>query len=308
MSRATAVSVCGPLLAPVVFQANEYGDAPVTSAPRFAPSSLNCTPATATLSLAVAVIVTVPVAVLPAVGAVIATVGGVVSLLTVTVTPALVVVRLEVSRATAVSVWEPLVAPVVFQVSEYGDVPVTSAPRFAPSSLNCTPATATLSAAVAVTVTEPLTVAPAAGAVRLTVGGVVSTTLLTVTGTPALVVVRFAPSRATAVRVCGPFTAPVVFQVTENGDVPVASAPRLTPSSLNCTPATLRLSLAVAVTVTIPLTVAFGAGPVIVTAGGVVSTVTETGALVVVRFTRSRATAVSVCGPFVTPAVFHTNE
>ena len=51
---------------------------------------------------------------------------------------------------------------------------VSSAPRFAPSSLNCTPATLTLSDAVAVTVTVPETVAPAAGAVIETVGGVVS--------------------------------------------------------------------------------------------------------------------------------------
>ena len=43
-----------------------------------------------------------------------------------------------------------------------------------------------------------------------------------------------------------------------------------------------------------PLTVALGAGPVTATVGGVVSTVTATPALVVVRFARSRATAVSV--------------
>ena len=40
--------------------------------------------------------------------------------------------------------------------------------------MNCTPATPTLSEALAVTVTVPDTVAPAAGAVRLTVGAVVS--------------------------------------------------------------------------------------------------------------------------------------
>src|SRR5438445_13893084 len=51
---------------------------------------------------------------------------------------------------------------------------VTSAPRFAPSSLNCTPTTPTLSVALAETVTVPATVAPSAGAVIETVGGVVS--------------------------------------------------------------------------------------------------------------------------------------
>src|SRR2546426_4939427 len=62
---------------------------------------------------------------------------------------------------------------VVFQEREYGAV-VTSAPRFAPSSLNCTPTTPTLSVAVAETVIVPEMVAPADGAVSATVGGVVS--------------------------------------------------------------------------------------------------------------------------------------
>ena len=51
---------------------------------------------------------------------------------------------------------------------------MSSAPRLLPSSLNWTPSTATLSDASAVTVTGPETVAPAAGAVIDTVGGVVS--------------------------------------------------------------------------------------------------------------------------------------
>ena len=50
----------------------------------------------------------------------------------------------------------------------------SSAPRGAPSSRNCTPATATLSDAVADTVTVPETVLPVAGAVTATVGAVVS--------------------------------------------------------------------------------------------------------------------------------------
>src|SRR2546428_48641 len=63
-----------------------------------------------------------------------------------------------------------LLAPVVSHEIEYGD-PVSSAPRFTPSSWNWTPTTPTLSLAVAVTVVEPVTVAPATGAVTETVGG-----------------------------------------------------------------------------------------------------------------------------------------
>ena len=56
----------------------------------------------------------------------------------------------------------------------YGET-VSSAPRFTPSSLNCTPTTPTLSLAVALTATvAPDTVDPPAGAVIATVGGVVS--------------------------------------------------------------------------------------------------------------------------------------
>src|SRR2546427_2473565 len=68
------------------------------------------------------------------------------------------------SRAMAVKLWEPLATRVVFHEREYGAA-VTSAPRFAPSSLNCTPTTPTLSVALAETVTVPETVAPATGAV-----------------------------------------------------------------------------------------------------------------------------------------------
>src|SRR3989442_10089013 len=70
---------------------------------------------------------------------------------TVTVTAADVVTLPAASRATAVRVWAPLVAVVVAQETEYGAV-VASAPRVAPSSLNCTPTTPTLSLALAETV------------------------------------------------------------------------------------------------------------------------------------------------------------
>ena len=74
-SRATAVRVWAPLATVVVSHANEYG-ALVRSAPRFPPSSWNWTPTTPTLSAAVADVVTVPVTVVPEIGAVIDAVGG----------------------------------------------------------------------------------------------------------------------------------------------------------------------------------------------------------------------------------------
>ncbi len=75
------------------------------------------------------------------------------------------------------------------QLTLNGEV-VSSAPRLAPSSLNCTPVTPMLSAAVAVTATLPATVALLAGAVTDTVGTVVSgvarRTILACDGTPSL--------------------------------------------------------------------------------------------------------------------------
>src|SRR5207249_5184679 len=121
-------------------------------------------------------------------------VGGVLS--TVTLTAAAVAVFPAASRATAVKLWFPLEAKMLFHETEYGAA-VTSAPRLAPSSLNCTPRTPTLSVALAETVIGPATEAPARGAVSETVGGALST----VTVTPAAVAVLPAASRATAVRV-----------------------------------------------------------------------------------------------------------
>ena len=65
----------------------------------------------------------------------------------------------------------------VFHAMAHGAA-VFSAPRLAPSSLNCTPTTATSSDALAETLTEePETVAPLAGAVIATTGAVASVTL-----------------------------------------------------------------------------------------------------------------------------------
>src|SRR6266571_327993 len=138
-SRAVAASVCEPFAILVVSRATEYGAA-VSSAPSTAPSNRNCTPATPTLSEASALTLIVPDTVAPFAGAVIDTVGGVVSLNTVTVTELEVYWRPSRSLATAVKVCEPLLAAVVSHETEYGAL-VSSAPRLAPSSLNWTPAT-----------------------------------------------------------------------------------------------------------------------------------------------------------------------
>src|SRR5688572_13206148 len=169
-SRATAVRVCDPFVVLLVFQGAEYG-AVVTSVPAL-PSRKNCTPATAVSSSALALTVIVPDTVSPEAGELMLTVGGVLSLATVTVTGAEVVRLPAASRATAVRVCEPLVVVLVFHGAEYGAV-VTSVPAL-PSRKNCTPTTATLSAGLVVTVIVPETVAPLLGEVTATVGDVVS--------------------------------------------------------------------------------------------------------------------------------------
>ena len=93
-----------------------------------------------------------------------------------------------------------------------------------------------------------------------------------VTLTAAAVAWLPAASRATAVSVCVPMPVVAVFQETAYGAA-VTSAPRLTPSSLNCTPVTPTLSEAVAETVTAPLSAAPVAGAVMTTVGGTESIV-----------------------------------
>src|SRR5438876_10523816 len=93
---------------------------------------------TPTLSAAEAVIVTTPDTVCPAVGEEMATVGGVVSFVTVTVTGALEPMLPAASKACAVRVCDPLVGVVVFELIEYGGV-VTAAPRLAPSMSELNP-------------------------------------------------------------------------------------------------------------------------------------------------------------------------
>src|SRR5258706_11846751 len=131
----------------------------VTSAPRLAPSSLSCTPATPTLSVAFAVTVTVAETFAPPAGAMMDTDGGVASFDTVTVTTADVVTLPAASRATAIRAWLPLAVPGGFQGAGEGEGG-SSAPRLAPSSLDCTPPPPTLSVAVAVSVVGPAPLAP----------------------------------------------------------------------------------------------------------------------------------------------------
>jgi hypothetical protein len=86
----------------------------------------------------------------------------------------------DVSRATATIDLEPLEVAVLSHVIEYGDE-VSSEPMMAPFTLKVTPATATLSEAVAVSATFELeTVLPFEGAVTETVGAVVSGTVAVV--------------------------------------------------------------------------------------------------------------------------------
>src|SRR3989344_4574847 len=99
---------------------------------------------------------------------------------TVTLLPAVEAVFPAASFATALMLCVPLVAVVESHAIEYGAV-VSSTPTLAPSTLNCTPATPLTcpepvegSDALADRVMVPETVAPSAGAVRETVGFVVS--------------------------------------------------------------------------------------------------------------------------------------
>jgi hypothetical protein len=149
--------------------------------------------------VALAVTIAVPDTVAPPAGAVIDTTGGATALLTVTVSPALVVLTPAVSFAMAFSVCEPLELFAVSQLYVYGAT-VIGLPTLAPSSWNCTLATPMLLVALAVTVAVPDTVAPLAGAVIDTTGGAVLE-LFTTNGTPALDAVLPAPSVALAVRV-----------------------------------------------------------------------------------------------------------
>src|SRR5664280_2403295 len=78
-----------------------------------------------------------------------------------------------VSVATARRLWTPLPKPAVFR-KELNGGGADGDPTVAPSSLNETVATATLSVALAAILTTPLRVLPLVGCVIVTVGGWVS--------------------------------------------------------------------------------------------------------------------------------------
>jgi hypothetical protein len=126
------------------------------------------------LSLAFAETVIVPESVEPLAGAVIETVGGVVSteFCTTTEMEELLPTLPFASVALARRVWVPFADFVVSQTYLYGEA-VNGLPTAAPSSWNCTLVTLTLSATAAKTVTLPDSVAPTAGEVIATVGAVV---------------------------------------------------------------------------------------------------------------------------------------
>jgi hypothetical protein len=100
--------------------------------------------------------------------------GGVLS--TVTLILVVVVELFDGSTARAAIVAPPSAMEVEFQVRLYGDV--VSVPTTAPFTRKLTEDTTTLSLAVAERVIFPLTLAPLAGAVSVTVGGVVSRILV----------------------------------------------------------------------------------------------------------------------------------
>ena len=93
--------------------------------------------------------------------------------------------------------------------------------------------------------------------------------LSTVTVMGAALALRPAESNTVADSACAPAVAVVVFHVREYGGA-VTREPRLPPSSRNCTPVMAEpMSEAVAETVELAVTVAFGAGDVMLTFGPV---------------------------------------
>jgi hypothetical protein len=126
-------------------------------------------------------------------------------------------------------------------------------------------------------ITVPETVAPEAGELMETTGGILSA-LLTVSETAVLVLVCPVELLATAESEWLPFVSVVEFSEKLNG-APVTAAPELLPSTLNCTLVVLGETLVV--TVVVPEIVAPESGEVIEIVGAEeLLTVTVTAALV----------------------------
>src|SRR5262245_30988688 len=146
---------------------------------------------------------------------------------------------------------------------------VTSEPRLAPLRVNCTPATMPSSAAWALIVIEPVTVAPGSGAVIATSGAVVSG-WKTMTRTGAEDASLPAVSVAAATRSTGPIGRVSVLSRAWYGGA-VTGGPSAIPLAVKLTWATAPSSLASAVIVAGEVSVSPGAGEVIATDGGVTS-------------------------------------
>jgi uncharacterized protein GlcG (DUF336 family) len=295
LSISTAVKAWTPLLAVVVFH-EIWNGALAIAVPMLAPSNLNCTLATPALAEAFADTVMVFATTNPLLGEVIVIEGGVLILDTFTTTAAEVARLPKVSDATANKVWVPFVALLEFQLNVYGAM-VTAGPAGLPSTSNSTDAIAApLPAALAEIAVVPVTVAPEAGDVIATVGGFPLLAVFeTFTVTGFEVAATFNLSVTTAVKVCTPLLAVVVFHEIWNGALAIA-VPMLAPSNLNCTLATPALAEAFADAVMVFVTTNLLLGEVIVIDGGVLifDTFTTTGAEVA-RFPKlSDATATKV--------------
>jgi len=202
---------------------------------------------------------------------------------TVIVTPVLVPRFPLGSWAAAATVWLPFVSVVVSNDVEYGTL-VTCGPALAPSTRNCTKETGLSgSVAVAVSVIVPETVAPFAGAVTVTTGGVVSdwtvklTPLLatppTVTTTlPVVAPVGTGTTMLVALQLVG--VAPIPLKVTVL--VPWL-APKLAPVIVTDVPTNpdvgFRLVMLGAGTVTVKLTPLLATPPTVTTTFPVVAPV-----------------------------------
>jgi hypothetical protein len=175
----------------------------------------------------------------------------------------------DVSVARAAIVWVPLETEPVAQDVDHDDVPVAVC-HAAPSIEVSTFASAVLSPALPATLTVPETDEPEDGEVMATVGAVVSATvLLTLTVTDLLTVLP-AASAARAVRVCAPFETVAEFHPSDHDVVPEAAlhAPPSTDTDTDTTPTLSELEPA---TLTWPATVADAAGDEMESVGAVVS-------------------------------------
>ena len=212
-------------------------------------------------------------------------------------TPPLVAVCPLALLATAVSMWLPLESVVVLSGKLNGAL-VTAGPALVPSTLNCT--LVAFADALTVTVIVPETVAPEAGEVMDTLGGVGAgggAALLTLMEMAALVAVCPPDVLALAANEWLALERVVVLSKKLKGAL-VTAGPALMPSTMNWT--LVAFPDALAVTAIVPETVAPETGEVMDTLGGVgagggvaLLTLTDTAVLMAVFPCAVQATAVS---------------